>query len=94
MGRLFFGEEFSKFELDGKPLTTGISELVIEAGNLRREPLVALFGMRFAKMGLIKRHREINAKKIRCRELCKKIVEERRKNPAKEKNLFKILLDF
>jgi len=59
IGRLFFGEEFSKYKLRGIPVTHFLADLIARMSKENFALNVMLFGSKFLDLGLTKDHRGI-----------------------------------
>jgi len=59
IGRLFFGEEFSKYKLRGIPVAHFLADLIARMSAENFSLSVLMFGSRFLDLGLTKTHRGI-----------------------------------
>lgn len=77
IGKSFIGEEFGKYTLNGKPIVPFIAGLVGRVGCLLTDKTYHLLGLRFVKLGVLKRFRDINRDTKEFKTFFRKIVEEK-----------------
>jgi len=85
VGRIFFGEKFSEYNIDGRPLTIVLADILNRVGVETFNPLTSLFGSKLMRLGLFKRHRELTKDIKEFKAFCKKIVENKMKEFSKLK---------
>src|SRR4051794_29864988 len=57
IGRLFFGEKFDKYRIQGKSLNSYLAELAPRVGDEFRSPIYLLFGMKGVNAKVLPRHK-------------------------------------
>jgi len=75
IGRLFFGEEFSKYRLRGVPVTLFLADLIARMSKENFSLNVMLFGSRVLDLGLTKTHRDILSDTKLFRDFATEIIE-------------------
>jgi len=77
IGRLFFGEEFSKYKLRGTPVAHFLADLIARMGKENFSLTVMLFGSRLLDLGLTKTHRGILSDTTLLRDFSMEILEKK-----------------
>jgi len=91
VGRIFFGEHLSKYSLDNKPLTIFLAELLTELAMITLSAPGLLLGPKL--IHFTPRHRQLMKKTKKLREICAKIIEDRKaQGENKENDLLASLL--
>jgi len=73
VGRLFFGEAFADYKIDGQPLADFVAELTKEAGDAAMSLGQTLFGVNYVKLGIEKKHRELLKNQAKFRDFAREI---------------------
>jgi cytochrome P450 len=77
IGRIFFGERFSEYTIDDIPATVFLANSLSKIGREMLSPSTVALGVKFAQLGILKRHREMLKYIKKSREFCQKIVTQR-----------------
>jgi len=75
VGRIFFGEKFSEYRINGKSLTRVLGDLLARVGVETFSPLTLIFGAKLMKLGLFKYYREMARDIKEFKAFCKGIIE-------------------
>lgn len=59
VGRIFFGDEFKKYRIQGKPLTLFTGEVIGKIGGVTYDPLYQIFGDLVLKNPMIKKYKSL-----------------------------------
>lgn len=92
VGRLFFGEKLNDYQFEGKPLTAALADLLSELGASAVSPLVILFGPKFLTYPIVPKYKRMMQRIKEFRQLCIKIVEDRKLQPEHGDDLLGSLL--
>jgi cytochrome P450 family 4 subfamily V len=92
VGRLFFGEKLNNYTFEGKPLTLALADLLSELGASAVSPLVILFGPKFLTYPIVPKFKKMMTRIKEFRQLCIKIVEDRKAHPVQGNDLLTSLL--
>ena len=90
VGRVFFGNNLSNYQLDGMPLTLYLARLMTEIMKTALSPMAMLLGTK--SLVLIPSHRRVMEKTNYFREYCQKIIADRRKEHYEANDLLNSLL--
>jgi len=90
VGRIFFGEKLNDYTFDNKPLTIYLADLLAAVGTSALTPLGILLGPKLIKY--LPRHKKILKKVSNFRELCHKIIDDRKAQQDKGDDLLATLL--
>ena len=77
IGSVFFGENLCKYQIQSKPMTTFLAELIARIGCEAFEPLYLLFGKNIVKLRLTARHRKLMDDIREFRHWCEDVVKQR-----------------
>ena len=94
VGDLFFGGHIKSYTIGGKAIVPYTVDLQADSGYLTRTLSLLIFGPGILKYGLLKSHREFNAKVQNFRNVVTQIIEDRRaQGESQSTDLIKVLLD-
>jgi len=94
VGDLFFGGHIKNYSINGNSVVVETSEIQNESGLLTRTLPLILFGSKILKLGLLKSHRNYNARVQNFRSEVTKLIKDRKaKTDQVENDLLKVLLD-
>jgi len=101
VGKVFFGEQLSDYDIDGKPLTLVLADLIAGISKAFGEPVRMIFGNWIVLKGMLPRYKRLMRNIKQFREVCSKIVQNRTKayndqkepNSSSHKDLLQILLE-
>ena len=80
LGRFFFGDEFSKYNVNGKPFTIEIIDLMNESFALSMKTSNFILGLSFFKMGIFPRYNALSKNIQAFRQKCYEIVIEQKQH--------------
>jgi cytochrome P450 len=93
VGRIFFGDNLSEYQVNGEPFTRFLTELFADVNLVFNDVWYALFGTRFVKLGLFSFHRKV-VKKIKIfKKVCQQILDVHRKKNKKTEAFLQIFFD-
>jgi len=92
VGRIFFGQNLNKYQMDGKMLTLYLAELLIEMATTTRHLLPILLGFFKIPLTLLPSRKKVADKIDRLREVCRKIIMERKESKETFNDMFALLL--
>jgi len=92
VGRIFFGRNLNSYTLEGKPLTHVLATLVTDMIVVALTPLGLLFGEKVLEYPVFKTYRDLNKRINDFRNICFKIVEDRKQSEQKGHDLLESLL--
>ena len=84
VGRIFFGDEINKHKFRGKSIPRGLSDMITDTMSLMFDPFTIFLGEDFTNKGILPHHKSKLQAMKEFRELCNKIVQDRRKNRSEE----------
>jgi len=101
VGKVFFGEQLNDYTFDGKPLTLGLADLIVDISKINQEPLRYILGGSFILKGVLSRHRKVVERMRTFRNICNQIVQTRKSSYVAGKvqnkdseDLLQILLNY
>jgi len=96
VGKVFFGEQLNDYTFDGKPLTLGLADLIVDISKINQEPIRYILGGGFILKGVLARHRKVVERMNTFRSICSQIVQSRKNShpAAKSEDLLHILLNY
>lgn len=86
VGRLFFGEAFANYKLNGQSATDFLAKFVQDMGSTQITIGHILFGYKYIKLGLFKSHRELFKSRDIFFKFCRDIIIKRMKQMEAERN--------
>ena len=90
VGRIFFGEQLNNYQIEGKPLTLHLTNLMTEVMENSLTPTALLFGPKI--LHLFPNYRRVMGKVKDFRKFCLQIIEEKRTENKKSNDLLGSLL--
>lgn len=79
MGKLFFGNDMSKYEVEGEVLARALPHVVEDCFAVNNDPFRLLFGTGYIRLGLTAKHRSVLRRIKKCQAAIMEIAKDRKK---------------
>jgi cytochrome P450 len=93
VGKIFFSENLSSYQINGKPVGTYLADTLENVGKSFISVGYLLFGPKYIEKGLWASHRKVLAEVKLLEDTCKKILSDRKKANVQHKDLAWYLLE-
>ena len=93
VGKIFFSENLSSYQINGKPVGTYLADTLENIGKSFISVGYLLFGPKYIEKGLWASHRKVLAEVKLLEDTCKKILDDRKKANVQSKDLAWYLLE-
>jgi len=100
VGKIFFGEQLNSYQMEDKPLTLVLADIISQIGSLNLSAEKQLLGTWFIIKGILPKHRNLITRIYKFREVCRNIIAERKKLRFEDqvektsKDLLDLLLEY